>query len=181
MNTTSKSIHDPGSGGSGPVIGPLVSVVTPAHNIGVGIERAWRSFLAQTYGHWEWVVVDDSTGSATADHVTGLADEPETAGRLRLFRQYPPPGSIGASKAAAGALCRGEFIVELDHDDELLPMALELVAATFVSHPDIGFVSSDWVDRIDEPDGLAGSRTVGDSGLVPTPPRWSPVGGCRSR
>ena len=156
LRTNPESIDSP--------VGPLVSVITPTHNIGAGIERAWQSLLAQTYRNWEWVVVDDSTDPATADHVAGLADRAETAGRLRLFRQYPPPGSVGASKAAACALCRGEIIVELDHDDEFLPMALELVAAAFVAHPEIDFVSSDWLDWIDPPEG---SDATGYPGRFP--------------
>jgi hypothetical protein len=43
--------------------------------------------------------------------------------------------------------------VELDHDDELLPTALETVVATFLAHPDVDFVYSDWVDWIDAPEG----------------------------
>lgn len=133
--------------------GPLVSVFTATHEIGRAVERAYRSLVRQTYPRWEWVVVDDSTGPETGDHVARLAKTPKAGGRVRLYRQDPPPGSIGASKAAAGALCRGEFVVELDHDDELLPEALEIVAATFAAHPDVDFVYSDWVDWIDEVDG----------------------------
>lgn len=133
--------------------GPLVSVFTATHNIGRQIDTAYRSLLRQTYGQWEWVVVDDSATPATADHITTLADAPATSGRIRLFRQYPPPGSIGASKAAAAALCRGEIIIELDHDDELAPEAIETVTATFAAHPDIDFAYSDWIDWRDDGEG----------------------------
>jgi glycosyltransferase involved in cell wall biosynthesis len=144
--------------------GPLVSVFTGSHEIGAQIDTAYRSLLRQTYPHWEWVIVDDSTGVETSDHVQGLASSRDAMGRIRFFRQLPPPGSVGVTKAAAAALCRGEFIVELDHDDELLPTALESVVATLLAHPDIDFVYSDWIDWIDEPNG------PGSPGLFP--PGW---------
>jgi glycosyltransferase involved in cell wall biosynthesis len=137
----------PGDGGGL----PLVSVFTAAHEIGHEIDTAHRSLLRQTYGHWEWVILDDSRSDATAEHVARLADEaPE--GRIRLYRQHPPSGSIGANKSVAASACRGEYLVELDHDDELLPEALELIVATFLAHPDIDFVYSDFVDWEDRPD-----------------------------
>jgi glycosyltransferase involved in cell wall biosynthesis len=143
---------------------PLVSVFTGTYEIGSQIDTAYRSLLGQAYPHWEWVIVDDSVTADTSEHVSRLASSPEAAGRIRLYRQLPPPGSVGATKAAAAALCRGAFLVELDHDDELLPAALEAVAATFVAHPDLDFVWSDWIDWIDEPGG------GGHPGLYP--PGW---------
>lgn len=132
---------------------PLVSIFTATHNIGRGIDVPFHSLLRQTYPHWEWVIADDSTEPTTAVHIETLADAPASAGRIRLYRQYPPPGSIGASKAAAAALGRGECLIELDHDDELRPEALEIVAATFTAHPEIDFVYSDWIDWIETADG----------------------------
>lgn len=152
------------SGSARPAPQPLVSVFTATHDIGLDIDTAVRSLLRQTYPRWEWVVVDDSRGRETADHLEGLSQSPALEGRLRFYRQYPPPGSIGATKAAAGAVCRGEFMVELDHDDELTPDALEIVAATFIAHPDIDFVYSDWVDWLDQP-GSEGAAAL-------YPPGW---------
>ncbi len=151
-------------GGNMPVVSPLVSVFTATYDIGQEIETAYRSLIRQSYSHWEWVIVDDSPHLETAACIEALADLPAAEGRIRVFRQYPLPQSVGATKAAAGALCRGEFMVELDHDDELMPNALELVAATFVWQPDIDFVYSDWVDWIDETNGAEGP------GLFP--PAW---------
>jgi len=126
--------------------GPLVTVFTAAHEIGSGIGTAFRSLVHQTHGRWEWVVVDDSTTDATWAHLEALTSSEAAAGRVRLYRQHPHTGSIGANKAAAAALGRGDYLVELDHDDELTPEALEIVAATFIAHPDVDFVYSDWLD-----------------------------------
>jgi glycosyltransferase involved in cell wall biosynthesis len=130
----------------------VLSVFTAAHESGARIERAARSLLAQTHPAWEWVVVDDAPGHATAARLERLAaTTPALAGRLRIVRR-DGDGSIGASKAAAASACRGEALVELDHDDELTPDALELLAAAFAADPAIDFLCSDWIDHRDGDD-----------------------------
>jgi cellulose synthase/poly-beta-1,6-N-acetylglucosamine synthase-like glycosyltransferase/peptidoglycan/xylan/chitin deacetylase (PgdA/CDA1 family) len=79
---------------------PPVSVVMPAYNEAVGIERAIRSLLDSDYPELEIVVVDDGSTDDTAERVDSLADP-----RVRLLRQD------NAGKAAA--LNRG--VVEARH------------------------------------------------------------------
>ncbi|MBV9309839.1 MAG: glycosyltransferase, partial [Solirubrobacterales bacterium] len=57
--------------------------------------------------------------------------------------------------------CRGEILVEFDHDDELLAQALELIVAAFEADLEVDFVYSDWVDWRDTPDGEAGLYPAG--------------------
>ena len=130
----------------------LLSVFTAAHQTGAKIDTPWRSLLAQTYANWEWVVVDDSRDPETIEHLTDIAESIAAGERVRLYRREPD-GSIGASKAVAAGLCRGEVLVELDHDDELLPCALETVAAALGTHQDVDFVYSDWIDTVSTPAG----------------------------
>jgi glycosyltransferase involved in cell wall biosynthesis len=126
-----------------------VSVFTAAFESGDAIDRAYSSLLRQTYPGWEWVVVDDSEGTDTATRIARMAESSAARGRIRLYRQLPSTGSIGATKAAAAALSRGEFVVELDHDDELRPEALDVVVAGFSSRPDVDFLYSDLVEVLD--------------------------------
>ena len=141
---------------------PLVSVFTATWETGEDVESAYRSLLRQTYADWEWVVVDDSEASSTADIVGRLANSGSAHGRVRLYQQQPSTGSIGANKAAAAALARGGVLVELDHDDELAPEALELVVAAFGSHPDVDFIYSDFVDWLDAGEADAGPALYPD-------------------
>jgi glycosyltransferase involved in cell wall biosynthesis len=126
-------------------LAPVVSVFTAAHETGAGIEIPFRSLLAQTNSDWEWVVLDDSAGPDTTEHLQRLAGSDAAAGRVKLHRRETA-GSIGASKAAVAARCSGEILVELDHDDELLPEAVATVTAAFAAHPEIDFAYSDWID-----------------------------------
>jgi glycosyltransferase involved in cell wall biosynthesis len=132
---------------------PLVSVFTAAFEIGPEIDAAYQSLARQTYAEWEWVVVDDSIAPDTGDYVGAIADR--APGRIRLYRQYPHLGSIGATKAVAASACRGEFLVELDQDDEVHPEALAIIVNTFLAHPEVDFLYSDWVDWEDRPHGGA--------------------------
>ena len=51
---------------------------------------------------------------------------------------------VGAAKQYACSLAGGEFLVELDHDDELRSDALELIVEAFDAHPEVGFVFSNF-------------------------------------
>ena len=130
----------------------MVSVFTAAHETGRNIALPLDSLLSQTSRDWEWVVVDDSTGWETADLLEGFAASSALAGRLRVER-HSSGGSIGSSKAAAAALCRGDVLLELDHDDQLLPTAVADVAAAFARRSDVDFVYSDWIDRVEDASG----------------------------
>jgi len=154
----------------------LVSVFTPSHRSRY-LNECYRSLAAQTIPTWEWVVV--LNGSA-GDWRPPVPDE-----RVRVTRDRKVKG-VGAAKAAACALARGEVLVELDHDDLLAPTCLERVGATFAAHPEVVFVSSDWAqvsedgsrndDRFDEGAGwvydeveVAGQSYLCCRGLVPSP------------
>jgi cellulose synthase/poly-beta-1,6-N-acetylglucosamine synthase-like glycosyltransferase len=69
---------------------PPVSIVVPAYNEAVGIERAVRSLVDSDYPSFEVVVVDDGSADETAAIVAGMALD-----RVHLVRQD------NAGKAAA--------------------------------------------------------------------------------
>ncbi len=110
---------------------PRVSVFTPSHQTRF-LDDCMHSLLAQTCGSWEWIVVLNQ-GARWRPPV----EDP----RLRVVVQDDIAG-VGASKRHACSLAQGEFLVELDHDDELRSDALELIVQAFDDHPDVGFVFS---------------------------------------
>lgn len=138
---------------------PLVSVFTCTYRTGEAVRAAYDSLLAQTHQDWEWVVYDDSDDDgATFGHLAALAAEDP---RVQPFRGAGNDGSIGAVKRRACGLCRGPLVVELDHDDRLLPRCLELVVAAAREHPEAGFFYSDGAEVLEDgsaagyPDGWA--------------------------
>lgn len=123
---------------------PLVTVFTPAYLSGDKIFKPYRSLLAQTYKDWEWVLVDDSNDNGvTFDKLSKLAD---TDGRIRVYKESKPSGRIGTVKRTACGLARGSILVELDHDDEILPKALQWVVEAFKAHPESSFLYTDFTE-----------------------------------
>jgi hypothetical protein len=116
---------------------PLVSVFTAAFRSRDKILRPYRSLCAQTYSHWEWVIVDDS-GDDDATYREALL--PLQDPRVRRYRQDARCGYIGAVKRLAAGLCVGDILVEVDHDDDLTPDCLERLVEAFRAHPECGFV-----------------------------------------
>jgi glycosyltransferase involved in cell wall biosynthesis len=120
----------------------LVSVMMPAYNAAGYIEEAVRSMLAQTYSHWELLVVNDGSTDATADVVRQFHDP-----RIRLLNKKN--GGESTARNMALEHSRGEFIAYLDADDAYLPHHLAVTIGFLNSHPDRDAVYTDGI-HIDE-------------------------------
>jgi glycosyltransferase involved in cell wall biosynthesis len=98
---------------------PEISVVIPVFNRAWSIGRAVRSVLAQSFGDFELLIVDD----ASTDDLKG-ALQPFAGARLRVLRHERNRGTAAARNTGIRA-SRGEAIAFLDSDDEWLPAKLE--------------------------------------------------------
>lgn len=135
----------------------MISIVTctykTPHNV---LARTWDSLKAQTYTDWEWLVLDDSPGMETYWQLYGFCSDERY--RLRVYRPHVPSGgNIGKAKHDAFMLAYGKVLVELDHDDVLIPEALELINHGFAHGAK--FVYSDWCEIL--PDGQSGKYPDG--------------------
>lgn len=113
---------------------PRVSVVIPCFEQGRWVEGAVRSVFEQDFESWEIVLVDDgSTDEETVAVLDRLGEWP----RIRLLRQENRglPGARNAGISAA----RGEFVVTLDADDELLPEYVSTLLSAIEGDPGAGF------------------------------------------
>lgn len=122
---------------------PTFSIFTTTYLSFNKIRRAYQSLKAQIMRDWEWVIMDDSP---TIEHFSQfLCDEIAAKDhRIRLYRRHTHSGSIGNVKNEAISLCRGKYVLELDHDDEITPDCLENATQVFESDPAIGFVYMDF-------------------------------------
>ena len=93
------------------------SVVIPTYNRASILPRAVRSVLAQTFDGFELVIVDDGSDDDTPEVVRSFADP-----RICFLRREN--GGVSSARNAGAAVARGEYLVFLDSDDELLPEAL---------------------------------------------------------
>jgi cellulose synthase/poly-beta-1,6-N-acetylglucosamine synthase-like glycosyltransferase len=104
---------------------PLVSILVPARNEEHRVlEDCIRSILAQDYGRFEVIAVNDRSTDATGLILERLAKNDE---RLRVIEgKEPPPGWLGKPYAMQQALnhARGEWILATDADMILESSAL---------------------------------------------------------
>jgi len=125
---------------------PLVTVFTPSHDPKF-LQEALDSLLAQTFSDWEWVVLLNQ----------GAKWQPrENDPRIRIFSDNTIQG-VGAAKKEACLFARGEYLVELDHDDILASDALLEISNCFDDNPDVGFVYSQFA-QINEDGSRCDSR-----------------------
>jgi glycosyltransferase involved in cell wall biosynthesis len=116
---------------------PLVTVVTPVHNVATYIGEAVDSVLGQTFRNFEYLVIDDaSTDDSAAVIKARAADDP----RLRLLIQGQNQG-VSAARNTGIREARGEYIAFLDGDDRWHPKLLERLVRLIQSlSPNVGAV-----------------------------------------
>lgn len=125
---------------------PTISVLLPAYNSDPRwLRRAFDSVREQLYPHWQLCIVDDAS---TQPHVWKTIERyAKRDERIKAFRREEN-GHISAASNDALRLATGDFIALLDHDDELAPTALYLVACAIDENPDARLFYSD-EDKLD--------------------------------
>lgn len=103
---------------------PLISIIMPAFNARKYIAESIRSVLAQTYGHWELLVVDDGSSDGTGEVVRGFAPDE----RIKYLRR--PNGGQGKARNTGLKKSVGELVAFLDSDDLWEAGKLELQVKT---------------------------------------------------
>jgi teichuronic acid biosynthesis glycosyltransferase TuaG len=96
----------------------LVSIITPAYNAQDVLARAVASVQAQTLADWEMIIVDDSSGDATAAVAERCA---QGESRIRVLRQEPAKKGAASARNTALTIAQGRYIAFLDADDEWMP------------------------------------------------------------
>ena len=124
------------------------SIFTPTHTA-LYLETCYESLVGQTIGDWEWIVL---LNGGAPDWRPPHDDE-----RVRVLRSKSG-GAVGAVKAEACDAATGDILVELDHDDVLLPSCLAAVVDAFELNPEASLVYSDFSEV--------------DEDLSPTPDRF---------
>jgi len=95
---------------------PLVSVILPVFNGAPYLAESIGSILAQTYEHFELLIVDDGSTDGSAGIIEGFARrEP------RIRPLFLPHGGISRALNTAVREARGELIARMDADDISLP------------------------------------------------------------
>jgi len=99
---------------------PIISCITPTFNRAHLLKNAIESTLAQTYLHWEMIIVDDGSTDNTKEIATAYCQKDN---RIKYFKNI----GKGANAARNYGIrqSKGQYIVFLDDDDEHLPHRFE--------------------------------------------------------
>ena len=126
---------------------PLLSVVLPTYNTSLyHLHRCIESVRTQQYANWELCITDDGSSDrrTTAFLEQASASDPRIHVTLAAQR-----GGISVASNRSISASKGDFILLLDHDDELHPSALREVARCLNEHPETDLIYSD-EDKIDQ-------------------------------
>lgn len=125
---------------------PRFSILTPVHETPAPVLRKMlRSVRRQALGDWELCLVDDGSKQPHVRQILAAAAAADP--RVRVVHRERNGGIVAASNEAL-AMARGEFVALLDHDDELHPDALALVARALDAEPEADYAYTD-EDKID--------------------------------
>ncbi len=120
---------------------PLISIVVPTYNTSEKwLRAAIESVVEQWYPHWELCLADDASTDPTVARI--LHEYAATDRRIKVTVRATN-GHISAASNSALELATGAFVALLDHDDELRPHALYLVADAIATNPSLDIVYSD--------------------------------------
>jgi|GEM_PF-1498253 len=108
---------------------PLISIVMATRDRSRLLRRAVESVLAQSYTHWELVVVDDGSVDATPAVLDRMADP-------RIVRVRTEGVRAAAARNAGLAAATGEWVTFLDDDNLMGSQWLRGLASFAEQHPD---------------------------------------------
>ena len=121
---------------------PFVTVVIATYNQAWCIHDTIESVLAQTYRHFEIVVVDDGSTDETAERVRSFGT---IVTYLRHDKNHGRHTGGWAARNTGIATAQGDFIAFLDGDDLWEPEKLEAQVQAAGAHPDSGLIAVDGI------------------------------------
>lgn len=129
---------------------PTVSVILPVFNAARHLEDALGSVLAQTFGDFEVIAVDDGSTDGSLAILRGMA---ATDARVRVVTRENR-GLVATLNEALG-LARGRYIARMDADDRCMPERFKLQVERLEREPGLVALGSRVV-AIDSDDAVIG-------------------------
>lgn len=116
---------------------PLVSVSVIFLNEETFIEETIESVFAQTYTHWELLLVDDGSSDKSTDIAKQYATKHPDKVRYLEHENHDNRG-MSASRNLSMEKAEGKYIAILDADDVWLPTILEDQVEILEARPEVG-------------------------------------------
>ena len=115
----------------------IVSIITPSFNRANLVTETAQSIMAQTYPHWEWMIVDDGSTDNSWEVLQGLAKRDS---RIRIFQRDRDPKGACVCRNIAIEKSTGKYLIFLDTDDIMAPFCLEQRVKAMQEQPDMDFL-----------------------------------------
>lgn len=103
---------------------PEISIVMPVHNTERYLPEALDSLLAQTFGNFELICVDDASTDGSAALLQAYQARSDWQHPMQILT-HPKARGAAISRNDGMALARGTYLICLDSDDRFSPTMLE--------------------------------------------------------
>jgi len=113
-----------------------ISILLPVYNGEKYLRTAIKSIVAQSYPHWELLVLDDGSTDGSLEIANSFSDE--------RVRSLPNGENLGVAKTLNRAMgkAQGEFTARMDADDEALPERLGKQVAFFEQNSTVSLLGT---------------------------------------
>ena len=119
---------------------PLVSVVTPFRNTATYLADCIESVLAQSYSHFEYILVDNCSTDGSTEIAESYARRDS---RIRLIRRSQPLSQVQNYNRALEEISEAsQYCKIVQADDCIFPECLRLMVGAFEQSKSIGLVSA---------------------------------------
>lgn len=117
---------------------PQFSVIIPLYNKAPYVQKTVGSVLAQTFGDYELIIIDNGSTDGSSEIVAGFTDP-----RIRIVRLEKNVGVSNARNKGV-ELSTAPYITFLDADDWWEPTFLEEMSRLIARHPDAGIYGTNY-------------------------------------
>lgn len=108
---------------------PLITVIMPVWNREALVANAIKSVQAQSYDHWELIIIDDGS----TDHTQKIIEPYLNDKRVQYYWQ--PKSGVNSARNLGLEKSRGKIIAYLDSDNTFFPYTLKITALAFLVDP----------------------------------------------
>ncbi len=116
-----------------------VSIIVPCYKHAEYLPDALDSVLAQTYPHWDCVVVNDASPDDTSRVALAYQQKDK---RIQLL-ELKTNGGLSNARNQGILFTKGTFVLPLDADDKIAPDYLEKSLSVFQQKPHVKVVYTD--------------------------------------
>lgn len=122
---------------------PHITVLMALYNGGEYLKQAVQSVLSQTYGNFEFLIINDCSTDDSLEIIESFHDQ-----RIKVYHNA---GNLGQTPSLniGLKLARGDYFTRIDGDDVALPQWLKIQVKAAERYPDYSVISS-YAVAIDE-------------------------------